>query len=120
MSVNIFYAWQSDRPEKDHHYLIRDALQDAIDRLKKSAGGNNLDAETTIDPAPAVDAPNDLELDHDIKGVGGTPDIAETIRGKIRACSGFVADVTFVGAADGGGSETTAEPKCPHRARIGG
>lgn len=107
MNSTAFYAWQSDRPQNEHRYLIRDALQDAIDRIKRTAGENGTGAQATIDAAPPIDAMDgDLELDHDTKGVGGTPNIAETIRDKISACRVFVADLTFVGAADGPAGST--------------
>lgn len=109
MGPTIFYAWQSDRPQDSHRYLIRDALQDAIDRLKQPVGGDTADAGATIDAAPPIDALEIPELDHDTKGIGGTPNIAETIRNKIRACGAFVADLTFVGAAESPGGASSGK-----------
>jgi hypothetical protein len=84
----VFYAWQSDRPAKTNRYLIRDAIGEAVKRLKK-------DAEV-FDAA---------RLDHDTKNVSGLPDIAATILQKIDRCGVFVGDVSFV-------AETTSkEPK---------
>lgn len=83
MAFTIFYAWQSDRPEKSNRYFIRDALKVAIKKIK---------ADVDIDDAP--------ELDHDTKGVPGTPKIAETITEKIASCGIFLADLTFVGRSE--------------------
>jgi len=33
MALTIFYAWQSDTHPKANHYLIRDALDEAIKAL---------------------------------------------------------------------------------------
>jgi hypothetical protein len=80
MELTVFYAWQSDTHQKANHYLIRDALDDAIRAL-------NADVK--------VDEP--IRLDHDTKGKTGTPHVADTILEKIRDCSIFIADVTCVG-----------------------
>jgi hypothetical protein len=42
------------------------------------------------------------EIDHDTRGVAGTPPIAETILRKIDAASVFIADVTPVAVTDQG------------------
>jgi hypothetical protein len=62
MDFTIFYAWQSDRTERAHRYLIRAAIEEAVKRI-----GKNVDVE---------DSPR---LDHDTKGIPGTPEIAGTI-----------------------------------------
>lgn len=79
MPTKVFYAWQSDVDEKVNHYLIRDAIQDAIKELA---------ADAEVEEAP--------EIDHDTKDVPGTPDIANTISEKIKAAGAFIADVTGV------------------------
>ena len=43
----------------------------------------------------------EVSLDHDRKGVSGSPDLASTILDKIRASDVIVADVTPVGATGG-------------------
>ncbi len=84
MSGNtVFYAWQSDLPEKCNHYFIRDAADIAIRELK---------SELAVDEAP--------RLDHDTKGVPGIPDIARTIFDKIGSCTVFLADVSSVGSTE--------------------
>jgi hypothetical protein len=79
--VKIFWSWQSDTPGEIGRFLIRDALKDAIARLKKIA-----DIEE-----PAREA---LHLDQDIQNVPGSPDLARTIFDKIDASEVVVADVT--------------------------
>lgn len=82
--MKIFWSWQSDTPEHIGRNFVRDALQDAI---------------TAIQGEIAVDEPDrdELHLDHDRKGVPGSPDLADIILQKIRESSVFVADVTPVG-----------------------
>jgi hypothetical protein len=83
MNVTVFYAWQSDRPEKLNHYLIRDAAKEACARI-------------TADPS------NDwnLTLDSDTQGTPGMCDIPNTILEKIRKCDIFLADLTLVGKTE--------------------
>jgi hypothetical protein len=80
MPLTVFYAWQSDTNPKGNHYLIRDALEDAIKALN---------ADVKVEEA--------IRLDHDTKGKTGTPHVAKTILDKIGNCTIFVADLTFVG-----------------------
>ena len=45
LQPTIFYAWQSDRPRKHNHYLIRDAAKEAVDRARAgdvSSGSSSL------------------------------------------------------------------------------
>ena len=81
--MNVFYSWQSDTEQSTGHYLIRDALQDAI---------NELHEELSLEEADRS------KLEHDTKGLTGAPAIAEAILAKIDACDVFAADVTVVGA----------------------
>jgi len=83
MDFTIFYAWQSDRPQNTHRYLIRNAAKDAGKRI-----GTDADVE---------DSPR---LDHDTNDVPGTPEIAGTIFRKIRESGAFIADLTFIGATE--------------------
>jgi hypothetical protein len=83
MDFSVFYAWQSDRPQNTHRYLIRAAAKEAVKRI-----GRDVDVE---------DSPR---LDHDTKNVPGTPEIAGTIFRKIQESGAFVADLTFIGATD--------------------
>ena len=89
--MKVFWSWQSDLPGKISRYLIRDALDAAIQELNSDL---------------AVEEPNrdgEVTLDQDRKGTVGSPTLAEVIFGKIRASDVFVADVTPVGL-------TLAEP----------
>jgi hypothetical protein len=83
MDVTVFYAWQSDRPDKVNRFLIRDAAEDACERISK-------------------DDANDwnVNLDSDTKGVAGMCDIPNTILMKIRSCDIFLGDLTIVGKTE--------------------
>jgi hypothetical protein len=83
--VRVFYSWQSDTPSKTGHYLIRDALELALERLAEDL---------------ALDEAERPELDHDTKGVPGAPPIMETILTKIEKSDVFVADVTLTGKTE--------------------
>jgi hypothetical protein len=85
--MKLFYSWQSDRPGKTGRHFIREALEVAV-----------RDVATDI-KTEAADRP---ELDHDTKGIPGSPDLANTILEKIRASALFIADVTPVGVAEDG------------------
>lgn len=83
MNLTVFYAWQNDLPNDINRYLIRDAVKEATRDIRN-------DAEVEESP----------RIDHDTKGVSGTPDISATINEKIIKSSVFIADVTFVGTAE--------------------
>lgn len=78
----VFYSWQSDTPNGVNRSFIERALEKAITAIGKN---------TELSPALRV------ELDQGIKGVTGSPPIAETILAKIQSCTAFVADLTLVG-----------------------
>jgi hypothetical protein len=82
--VKIFWSWQHDTPGKIGRFLIRDALQEAIDQLKQ---------------APDIEEPTreSLHLDHDIQNVTGSPDLTRTIFSKIDVSAVVIADVTLIG-----------------------
>jgi hypothetical protein len=83
--VTVFYAWQSDRPERFNRYLIRMALEVAARQISRDSA---LDVE--------------LRIDSDTQGVPGQPPVTETILRKIDACDIFAPDLTFVACTDGG------------------
>lgn len=83
--MKIFWSWQSDTPGKTCRYLVRDSLQDAIEKLKQASDVEEPLRET-------------VHLDHDIQGVTGSPDLVRTIFEKIEQSQVFVADITPVGA----------------------
>lgn len=81
--MKIFWSWQSDHQGKISRHFVRGALERAIAELKQ---------EPDIE-----EAARDAELDHDRKGVPGSPDLANIILEKIRNSDVFVGDVTPVG-----------------------
>lgn len=88
--MKIFWTWQSDTPGNTGRFLIRDALNDAIEQLQ---------ADTEI-TEPTLQSNRDMmHLDHDRQGVLGSPDLAPLIMEKIAASTVVVADVTPVGHA---------------------
>jgi hypothetical protein len=64
---------------------MREALVLALDRL---TGQSDIEER--------------LEIDHDTRGLPGTPDIVASILEKIDACSVFVADITPIAISEGG------------------
>lgn len=86
--MKIFWSWQSDTPGKIGRHFIRDVLNDAIAEIKSSGQIEEPDSREGI---------NNLHLDHDIKNVVGSPDLANLIFEKIDASTVFVGDVTTTG-----------------------
>lgn len=91
--MKIFWSWQSDNNEKCGRYFIRDVLDIVASQLNALEG---------TDEATRGDDVGPIELDHDTKGVAGSPPIAETILEKISDAAVFVADVTPVGTTGSG------------------
>src|ERR1700722_14723587 len=85
MKMTVFYAWQSDRPGKVNHYLIRDAALAACERI-------------------TADKSNDwqVSLDSDTQGGAGMCDIPNTILKKIDESDILLADLTLVGQTNDG------------------
>jgi hypothetical protein len=83
--ITVFYAWQSDTPERFNRYLIRMALELAA---RKITADSELDVE--------------MHIDADTQDVPGQPPVTETILKKIRACDIFAPDFTFVAQTDAG------------------
>jgi hypothetical protein len=86
--MKIFWSWQSDTPGKTGRFLVRDALQEAIQHLKEPPD---------IEEPTAKENREALHLDHDLKGTTGSPDLARTIFDKIDVSEVVVADITLVG-----------------------
>lgn len=101
--MKIFWSWQSDTHQPSNRYFVRDVLGD----LAKTLNGVDDAAEESDRP---VDIEEDgsksdddfISVDHDTKGLGGSPRIAERILEKIAAAAVFVADVTPVAEVSGG------------------
>lgn len=88
--MKVFWSWQSDTPGKIGRHFVKKTLEIAIKELQAEI---------------EVDEPNrELHLDHDRKGVPGSPDLANTIFEKIRATLIFVADITPVSKTPDGKS----------------
>lgn len=100
--MKVFWSWQSDRDPKLHHYFVRDAIKEACKLIASD---------------PDYEEADRPEVDHDTKGVTGSPDIASTILGKIASANVFIADMTPVGTTDpavlqpGVTEEKRSEPK---------
>ena len=73
--MNVFYSWESEIPQQKN--IIEQAIKKALKRLKK-------------------DDALDMDFDRDTKNVPGAVNIINTILQKIRNCSIFIADVSFV------------------------
>ena len=82
--MKIFWSWQSDHPGNISRHFVRQALELAVASLNEDLAIEEPEREVT--------------LDHDRKGVPGSPDLAHIILEKIRGSDVFVADVTPVGA----------------------
>lgn len=80
--MRIFYSWQSDCPDKTNKYFIKEALDGAIKELKKTL---------LVEEAHR----QDIQLDHDTKGVPGTPDIAAVVFEKVSSSDIFVGDLSM-------------------------
>jgi hypothetical protein len=77
MAQTVFWSWQSDQPARETRSLIRDALITALGRI-----------------AVEMEEAERPEIDHDTKGLAGSPDIVASILKKIESAAVFVADVT--------------------------
>src|SRR5271170_7861040 len=86
--MKIFWSWQFDTPGRTGRHFVRDVLADAIAVLKEAKD---------IEEPSEREAREALHLDHDRKGVEGSPDLAPPIFKKIDQSAVFVADVTLIG-----------------------
>jgi len=86
--MKIFWSWQSDTHGKTGRHFVKKSIETAINELK---------SEIILD-----ESIRDLEIDHDRKGVSGSPDLAKTILDKISNSIVFIADVTPVGETPDG------------------
>lgn len=74
----VFYAWQSELPNRTNRSFIESCLQSAIKQVNLRR--------------PPVDH---LFLDQDTRDVSGMPDISEVIFDKIDTCAVFVPDLSL-------------------------
>lgn len=89
----LFYAWQSDRPNRINRGFIEKAAKEALKKISL--------------PPEIYAAPR---FEQDTKGVPGTPDIANTILKKIQNSDVFLADVTLINTALDGFDESKLRP----------
>jgi hypothetical protein len=103
--MKVFWAWQADLPGKISRHFVREALEQAIDQLRQPRD---------IEEPAGESRRNDLHLDHDTKGLSGSPEVASEIFRKIAASSVFIADMTPIGRgpdkADTAGSPVAPKP----------
>lgn len=85
MANTVFFAWQLDTPSEHNKKFIWEALTSA-------AQNTTMKGRPELSPRPETDT----------QGVPGTPNIVQTIFKRIRACSVFVADLSFVGSTANG------------------
>lgn len=79
ISSLVFYSWQSDLPNATNRNFILQALEKAAKVLKN-------DNSLLVEPV----------IDRDTVGVAGSPNIAETIFGKIDQAKVFVCDISII------------------------
>lgn len=75
----IFYSWQTDLPNATNRGFIERALEQAAKAIK---------ADESIQVEPVIEG--------DTLGIPGSPDIAETIFGKIAQAQIFVGDISII------------------------
>ena len=87
---NVFYCWQSDTPQNHARHLIREALDQATDRLSRD-----------------TELPCKVEIDSDTLNETGMCDIPATILKKLEKADAVVADLTFI-------AKTEKDKHCPN------
>jgi hypothetical protein len=75
MPHKVFYSWQSDLPNSTNRGFIQTALDTAVKSLQGDGS---------------------IVIDRDTMGVGGSPDIAQTIFQKIQDSQVFICDVSII------------------------
>ena len=80
----VFYSWQSDLPRASTRDVVHAAATEAVRRVAH---------QLRLEDAP--------RLDHDTLNQPGAPGITDTIFSKIKESAVFLADVSFVGTAEG-------------------
>lgn len=84
MKINIFYSWQSDLSSDKNRNLIEQCLKKAIKMLKSEI--------------PEV---SEISIESDSRNDIGTPDLTESIFGKIERCDILIADISLINAGSG-------------------
>lgn len=94
--MKIFWSWQSDTHQPSNRYFVRDVLGN-LARTLNGVDDTAEESDRPVDTEEDERAETDdafVSVDHDTKGLGGSPRIAERILEKIAAAAVFVADVT--------------------------
>ena len=81
----VFYAWQSDSPERVNRFFIRGALKKAIGHITKSRNGAT-----------------PLEYDDATRRTAGSVMIVDSILNKIDRCDVFVGDISIISTGQDG------------------
>ena len=84
---SVFWSWQSDAPQRETRGIIKEALELAVAKLNSQ-----------VEESARPDGP--YAVDHDTKGLSGSPDIVTSILKKIDEATAFVADVTPIGVVE--------------------
>ncbi len=79
MKKTIFYSWQSDLPNRSNRGFLEKCLKESVKKLSKISLFSI-----------------ELTVDRDTKNLDGTPDIVNSILGKIERSSLFVADISII------------------------
>lgn len=79
MELKIFYSWQSDLPKNQNLKFIETSIKDALKKLRQQK------------PISL-----DIKLDKATRNLAGSPDIAESIFGKIGNSNIFIADISII------------------------
>lgn len=79
----VFYAWQSDLPNKTNRGFLESCLERAIEKANSALTNDDR-----------------LVLDKDTQGVAGMPVIADVVFKKIASCGVFVPDLSIVTPAE--------------------
>jgi len=85
--MKVFWSWQSDTHGKTGRHFVKQTLEAAIAQLREA---------TDVEEPERREKRESLHVDHDRKGVRGSPRLADTILAKIDAARVFIADVTPV------------------------
>jgi hypothetical protein len=78
----VFYSWQSDACRKVNHNFIARCLRNAAKTLRRDLG-------------------EDIEIQDGVRGVPGTPPLADRILSCISATDCYVADISLVYGVNG-------------------
>lgn len=102
IAMKIFWSWQSDTPQDEGRHFVRDVIAALADELNYNVEAEDAERQDGDGQGGEPTAESRVEVDHDTRGVGGSPPIADTILKKIRKAAVLVADVTPIATTTGG------------------